>query len=185
MAAITTVGRRVLIQVGGAGLAAAALPLACNNSEFPYVPPDGSAPPPSDGAAMDDSASADTGVISSGDTGMCTVDANTLVLALSAHPELSSTGGSTALTDPRYSDPVCQGNTLYVVTTGPGEYAAFSSSCTHSCCEVTVSGGTASCPCHGATFDAATGAVTKGPATKALPSIPICSDGTSLFIQLK
>jgi len=196
---ITNVGRRVAIKVGGVGLAAAALPaLGCSNSEFPYVPPNGSgeqdsggAPPPSEdsgggGGDMDSAAPADTNMMTSGgDTGSCTTNANTLVVALSAHPELGSTGGSTALMDSRYSDPVCQGNTFYVVTTGPGQYAAFSSSCTHACCEVTISGSSASCPCHGATFDVATGAVTKGPAKQALPSIPICSDGTSLFIQLK
>jgi len=58
-----------------------------------------------------------------------------------------------------------------VVVTQPaaGQYKAFSAVCTHQACLVTsVSAGEIKCPCHGSAFDAATGAVTKGPATKAL-----------------
>ena len=58
-----------------------------------------------------------------------------------------------------------------VVVTQPaaGDYKAFSAVCTHQACLVTsVSDGEIKCPCHGSAFDAATGAVTKGPATKAL-----------------
>jgi hypothetical protein len=36
-----TVSRRVILEVSGAGFVVAALPAACTNPEFPYVPPGG------------------------------------------------------------------------------------------------------------------------------------------------
>ncbi|MEV5681037.1 MULTISPECIES: Rieske (2Fe-2S) protein [unclassified Streptomyces] len=60
-----------------------------------------------------------------------------------------------------------------VVVTQPkaGEFKAFSSKCTHQGCAVKdVSNGSINCPCHDSTFDAATGGVTAGPATRPLPA---------------
>jgi Rieske Fe-S protein len=161
---------------------------------------DSSSSPPLDGAAppMDSATSppADSGsvVVDSGsvppaDTAppppTCMQNSNTLVVPISQYPELGSTGGSVALTDSRYSDPVCQQDGFYVVTTGPGQYAAFSSSCAHECCTIEISGPTAMCPCHGAEFDVATGTVTQGPARKNLPALPgVCTDGTNIYLQL-
>jgi Rieske Fe-S protein len=55
-----------------------------------------------------------------------------------------------------------------------GSVHAFSAVCTHQGCTVDkVSGGTIRCPCHGSTFDAATGAVTGGPAPSPLPTIAV------------
>jgi nitrite reductase/ring-hydroxylating ferredoxin subunit len=145
-------------------------------------PEDSSAPPPEDtGTTVVDSNApppVDTG------SPACATGANTLVVALSQYPQLANTGGSVALNDSRYSDPKCQGNDFYVVTTGPGEYAAFSASCTHACCTIQINGSSAQCPCHGATFDVATGKHTGGPGSN-LPQLPaVCTDGTSLYIQL-
>ncbi|MFF9401374.1 Rieske (2Fe-2S) protein [Streptomyces sp. NPDC014744] len=63
-----------------------------------------------------------------------------------------------------------------VVVTQPktGEFKAFSSKCTHQGCTVSsVSDGAINCPCHGSTFDVATGDVMSGPASQALPARPI------------
>ncbi|MEU2574244.1 Rieske (2Fe-2S) protein [Streptomyces anulatus] len=63
----------------------------------------------------------------------------------------------------------------------PGEFKAFSSTCTHQGCAVKdVSGGTITCPCHNSAFDAATGSPTGGPATQPLPAREITVEGDSI-----
>jgi nitrite reductase/ring-hydroxylating ferredoxin subunit len=207
----SSLGRRRLLMVGSAGLAAAALP-ACAVAEFQFAPapdagedaaspqpqPSGSpssGPPPSDDAGPPVDASSPSKGLPDGSSpppadaapppNTCSTNANTLVVALSKYPQLATVGGSAMLSDSRYSDPVCQGSDFYVVQTSAGTYAAYSAWCTHACGKVSISGATAHCPCHGATFNVPTGDVTKGPAKVALPSLPVCSDGTSLYIQLK
>lgn len=58
--------------------------------------------------------------------------------------------------------------------------ACFSAICTHQGCTVTPDGAKLNCPCHGSVFDALTGAVEKGPAGTALPSIPVKVDGSNV-----
>ncbi|GAA3016648.1 Rieske (2Fe-2S) protein [Streptomyces fulvorobeus] len=72
-----------------------------------------------------------------------------------------------------------------VVVTQPkaGEFKAFSSKCTHQGCSVKgISEGVINCPCHGSTFDAATGAVTGGPATQPLPAKAIKVEAGSISL---
>jgi thiosulfate dehydrogenase (quinone) large subunit len=54
-------------------------------------------------------------------------------------------------------------------------FVAFSRVCTHAGCSVDIAPGgrTFRCPCHGAVYDAATGAVLAGPAPSPLPGIPV------------
>ncbi|WP_095757548.1 ubiquinol-cytochrome c reductase iron-sulfur subunit [Streptomyces xinghaiensis] len=54
------------------------------------------------------------------------------------------------------------------------EYKAFSAVCTHQRCVLSAVEGTgADCACHGSRFDAETGKALRGPATKALPAVPV------------
>lgn len=54
---------------------------------------------------------------------------------------------------------------------------AFSAVCTHQGCTVVAAGDLLMCPCHGSHYDLLTGAVTRGPAEKDLPAIPVHLDG--------
>jgi Rieske Fe-S protein len=74
---------------------------------------------------------------------------------------------------------------LKVVVTQPtaGDFKAFSAVCPHQGCTVDkVDAGTITCPCHGSTFDIATGAVTKGPATSGLEAkgVTVGADGITV-----
>lgn len=54
-----------------------------------------------------------------------------------------------------------------------GNVVCLSAICTHQGCTVNPSGSKLVCPCHGAEFDATTGAVLKGPATTPLPAVAV------------
>jgi Rieske Fe-S protein len=74
------------------------------------------------------------------------------------------------------------GSKKIVLTRGPdGVVHGFSAICTHQGCTVNqVSGGTIDCPCHGSRFNAFTGAVVNGPATRPLPQAPIVVRGNDV-----
>jgi Rieske Fe-S protein len=62
-----------------------------------------------------------------------------------------------------------------------GDVHAFSATCTHLGCTVGVSGNVIACPCHGSRFDLDTGAVTRGPATRPLPSVGVVVRGGKVY----
>ncbi len=74
---------------------------------------------------------------------------------------------------------------IKVVVTQPteGDFKAFSAICTHQQCTVSsVEDNVILCRCHLSEFDAATGAVRKGPATQPLPpkSVTVGADGLTI-----
>jgi len=67
---------------------------------------------------------------------------------------------------------------VVVTKDATGQVHAFSATCTHQGCTVSgVSGGTINCPCHGSRFNADTGAVVQGPATRPLPAVAVTVQG--------
>lgn len=62
-----------------------------------------------------------------------------------------------------------------------GEILAFSAVCTHMGCTVAPAGKELHCPCHGSTYDAATGRVLHGPAPRPLPKIPVTVKGKEVL----
>ncbi len=72
-----------------------------------------------------------------------------------------------------------------VVVTQPaaGTFKAFTSTCTHQGCTVgQVTNNKIMCPCHGSGFDASTGAVVNGPATRALAAKTVTDSGDSVVV---
>jgi len=76
-------------------------------------------------------------------------------------------GGSASFTDPGSGDPGL------VIQAKAGKFVAFDAVCPHAGCTVAYapSAGVIACPCHGSEFDAATGAVLRGPAATGLTPI--------------
>jgi len=75
--------------------------------------------------------------------------------------------GAASFTDPSTGDPA------YVMQPARGRFIAFDAVCTHQGCTVQFAGSEFRCPCHGAVFDATTGAVLQGPARLPLTAIRI------------
>lgn len=67
------------------------------------------------------------------------------------------------------------GATLVVTQPKQGVFRAFNAKCTHEGCLVNraVTNNTISCPCHGAQFDATSGAPTGGPARRPLTNVKV------------
>lgn len=76
------------------------------------------------------------------------------------------------------------GESAYLVHEKDGSVKAFSRICTHEGCEVSFSQSSQAflCPCHGAAFDASTGAVLRRPARQPLKSFSVQVDGAGNII---
>jgi Rieske Fe-S protein len=88
--------------------------------------------------------------------------AGTVLAALSAVP----VGSAVAAKD-------SAGRPVLVAQPTAGKVVAFSAICTHQGCTVAPAGTKFQCPCHGSTYDAATGGVLKGPATAPLAAVTV------------
>lgn len=77
---------------------------------------------------------------------------------------------------------VLAGQQVVLTRDGGDTVHGFSAICTHLGCTVdSVQNGTIMCPCHGSRFDAQTGAVRAGPATRPLPAVPVTVRGSGVY----
>lgn len=102
--------------------------------------------------------------------------------ASSPTPEESPAGGLVALSEVPVGGAVAadgpDGEPLIVAQPSEGNVVAFSAICTHRGCTVAPKGDILECPCHGSTYDIATGDNTGGPAPRPLDEIAVTvSDG--------
>jgi Rieske Fe-S protein len=72
------------------------------------------------------------------------------------------------------------GTSIIIAQPTAGTVVAFSAKCTHAGCKVLASGSTLECPCHGSTFDLATGKNLSGPAPSPLPAVAVKVSGTDI-----
>jgi len=75
-------------------------------------------------------------------------------------------GGAVSATGP-------DGKPVLVCQPKAGQFVAFSAICTHMGCTVAPNGSELQCPCHGSTYDLATGDNTGGPAPRPLTPISV------------
>ena len=77
---------------------------------------------------------------------------------------------------------ILPGAGVVVTRDAAGGIAAFSATCTHQGCTVdTVADGIIQCPCHGSRFDAGTGQVRRGPATRPLAPVAVVVRSGKVF----
>lgn len=75
-----------------------------------------------------------------------------------------------------------EGSEVLLAQPEEGTAVAFSAICRHQGCVVAAAGASFDCPCHGSRYDAATGAVLNGPATKPLIEIKVTIEGDSIVV---
>ncbi|MGV1007327.1 MAG: Rieske (2Fe-2S) protein [Dermatophilaceae bacterium] len=131
---------------------------------------------------------------SSTSSSSATTGATSGASATSGATSATTTGGATATgsasasgTKVAKADVPVNGGKIVggIVVTQPasGTYKAFSSTCTHQGCTVdSVANNKIVCPCHGSGFDASTGAVVNGPATRALSAKTLADSGDSVVV---
>jgi thiosulfate dehydrogenase [quinone] large subunit len=137
-------------------------------------------PPPTVAAAGPDSATASSSPAAPSGQGTSpaagspgeAIPANAVKLAPSSR--LPAQQGAT------YQDPA-DGQPDIIIRQADGSLTAFSAACTHEGCTVGYQGGVIACPCHGATFDPQTGAVTGGPAPEGLAKKTVLEHGGQIY----
>lgn len=77
---------------------------------------------------------------------------------------------------------VLAGDNVVLTRDASGTVHGFSAVCTHQGCTVdSVADGAIGCPCHGSRFNADTGAVLAGPATRPLPAVAVVVRDGSVY----
>ncbi len=77
---------------------------------------------------------------------------------------------------------ILPGPKVVLVKDAQGEVHGLSAVCTHLGCTVgSINHGVITCPCHGSRFNAQTGAVIQGPASRPLPAVPVTVRGGAVY----
>jgi cytochrome b6-f complex iron-sulfur subunit len=140
----TPVGRRMVL-TASVGVAGALALTACGNGT-------------SSGSGGSGTTAGNGAGSGGGDSSTPTPDGLAAVSSVPVGGAISATSGS---------DPIV------IAQPTAGKVVAFSAVCTHMGCTVAPQGDTYVCPCHGSTYDAATGAVISGPAPAPLATFPV------------
>jgi len=101
----------------------------------------------------------------------------------SAPGSASASGGVNINQVPLGGGIILKDQDVVVTQPQPGQFKAFSATCTHQGCIVgSVSDGTINCPCHGSKFNITDGSVVNGPAAQPLPAKTVTVTGDTLTI---
>jgi len=90
---------------------------------------------------------------------------------------LSSLSGKTSA----YFNHPTHGNSMFLSLNG--QWKAFSATCTHRPCTVEFVSSEIYCPCHGATFSASNGSVTRGPAQATLGEYGVIEQNGEIYVS--
>jgi cytochrome b6-f complex iron-sulfur subunit len=153
--------RRKVFAVGSAGCLALGL-AACGGGSSTGV---------ADAGDSGDSATTDSATPAAGDTSAASSGGGTTLTALSKVP----VGGAIGL---KVGD-----KPIIVAQPTSGKVVAFSAICPHAGCTVGASSSQLKCPCHGSTFDLATGKNLSGPAPKPLTALNVAVDGDNVVLN--
>ena len=163
------VTRRSLLTVGAVGVGGVAL-AACSQAKAPADVNTGAAAP----AGTTASAGTPTSAAAPGTSSKAAAPTS----SAAAEPALAK------LSDIKVGSAVAatgaDGAKIIISRPTATTVAAFSAICTHQGCTVAPSGGDLNCPCHGSVFNALTGAVIQGPASRSLPAVAVKVSGTDV-----
>jgi Rieske Fe-S protein len=179
--AARTSRRRVVLMSAAVTVAGTAL-AACSSGSATSVTPSGTTgmAPAGSGSGADPATTASTASSAGSADGMATgmADGTEPTPAAPSSRKTAKTGGTAKAAKgalARLSDIPMGGSVIVagVVIARPSatRVVGHSPVCTHQGCSVAAGGRTLNCPCHGAQFDAFTGAVKKGPARTPLARI--------------
>jgi len=181
----TAIATTTLMAVGATGIFEIASKASANQSSAQQqaqqiqLPPIGSqtsqvsttqSPPKSSGAA---SSSQSTSAASQASASSSAAAPAGYVLVA----QLSSLSGKTSA----YFNHPSHGSSILLSLNG--QWKAFSATCTHRPCTVDFQGSELYCPCHGATFSASNGSVTRGPAPTKLGEYGVIEQNGGVYVS--
>ncbi len=178
----TAIATTTLMAVGATGLFEIAAKAGANQATSQQQAQQLQLPPVSTGTSKSSTASAQASSAStqastassqsSSQSSSSAVPAGYVLVA-----QLSSLSGRTSayFTHPSY------GNSLLLSMNG--QWRAFSATCTHRPCTVEFTSSELYCPCHGATFSATNGSVTRGPAQVSLGEYGVIVQGGGVYVS--